>query len=691
MTSIVSGIDEAGRGSVFGPLVVVGVTLDQKSLDFFVKKGLKDSKLFSGFSNEEKRSKIALEIQKKAIDLKIIEIKPEEIDRTLNNRPSDNLNLLEIRYFSEIILQLSSSNITIDTLSTPKYTQKYLSFYLDKLDNELRFIFGKVYAEHSCFRIISNNNLEKEIRVAQKADRDYPIVSAASCVAKHIRDQRLREIERDFELPSNCLGKGYPNEKDHHVMHFLEEYKKEIQNQSFPFIRYSWSWPDHLFRQYDIRGKFPEHLTLDLVLNFGRILGKRFGKEKTIAVGGDVRLSTPLIKNILSAGLMESGCHILDVGVCTTPTIYFLAAENLEINGGVMITASHNPIEYNGIKVCDENGVSFHYENLFSELKKNLEQNEFVTIKSREYGQPASFPQIGNDQYWHYQKKNFNPNKSLEVIIDIGNGTCYPIINLLKSSKIEVLALHPDPDGHFPVMIPDPAKSSCLRFIQERMKEQKVDVGIGFDADGDRVGFIDDLGEIISPDQIIMIYGEHLLQEKSQGEIMIDIKTSRATYEYLTNLGANVKFTRVGHSWIHESLLKSGAIFAGELSGHYYFGLNYYGFDDAIYSALRLLEILSSKDQTLSHLIQKLPRYFTSDELRISCPDQFKDRVVSNIKEKLARETEKIITIDGIRAEFHDGWVLVRKSGTEPVISVRAEAMKSPRLEYYQINIGFLT
>lgn len=441
---------------------------------------------------------------------------------------------------------------------------------------------------------------------------------------------------------------------------------------------------EHLFRQYDIRGKYPEHLNSDIIINFGRVLGNYFGRGKKIVVGGDVRLSTPIIKNILSAGLMEAGCHVLDIGVCTTPTIYFLAAKNLEINGGVMITASHNPIDYNGIKVCDEGGVSFHYENLFSRLKKILEKDEISTVKSMEYGQPLSIPQIGNDQYWNYQKKKFNPDKSLEVIIDIGNGTCFPIINLLKSSKMKTLALHPEPDGHFPVMIPNPAKSSCLRFIQEKMKVNKVDVGIAFDADGDRVGFIDDLGEIISPDQIIMIFGEHLLQEKSQGDIMIDIKTSRATYEYLSNLGAKVKFTRVGHSWIHETLLKTGAIFAGELSGHYYFGLNYFGFDDAIYSALRLLEIVSFKDQTLSQLIQKLPRYYASEEMRIPCPDRIKDKVVSNIKNKLTREAKETITIDGIRAEFSDGWVLVRKSGTEPVISARAEAMKSKKLEYYQ-------
>jgi phosphomannomutase/phosphoglucomutase len=441
---------------------------------------------------------------------------------------------------------------------------------------------------------------------------------------------------------------------------------------------------EHLFRQYDIRGKFPDQFNSETILNIGRVIGNYFGGAKKIVIGGDVRLSSPIIKSVLSAGLMEVGCHVLDVGLCTTPTIYFLAARNPEIDGGLMVTASHNPIDYNGIKVCDENGVSFHYDNLFSKVKDTLEKGTTSIANGKDYGQPADLSHISTSQYWNFQKVNFNPHKPLNVIVDIGNGTCYPIIKILESRNMNTIALHAKPDGHFPVMIPDPAKSSCLRFIQDEMKNHEVDVGIGFDSDGDRVGFIDDLGKIISPDQIIMIFGEYLLQKKPNAEIMIDIKTSRATYEYLTKLEAEVKFTRVGHSWIHETLLKTGAIFAGELSGHYYFGVDYYGFDDAIFSALRLLEILSLKNQTLSKLIHKLPSYFASEEIRIPCVDKFKQKIVSNIEDILINEAEKAITIDGIRAEFSDGWVLVRKSGTEPVISVRAEAIHPQRLKYYQ-------
>ncbi|MFX0085607.1 MAG: phosphomannomutase/phosphoglucomutase [Candidatus Hodarchaeota archaeon] len=441
---------------------------------------------------------------------------------------------------------------------------------------------------------------------------------------------------------------------------------------------------EQIFKPYDIRGKFPEQFNSETILNLGRVIGNYFGLDKNIVIGGDVRLSSPIIRSVLSAGLMEAGCNVLDVGLCTTPTIYFLAARNPEIDGGLMVTASHNPIDYNGIKVCDENGVSFHYDNMFSKVKEILGKGTISTVKIKDYGQQADFSHISTSQYWQFQKESFNPKKPLNVIVDIGNGSCYPIVKILESRNLNAIALHSEPNGNFPFMIPDPAKSASLRFIQDEMKNRDFDVGIGFDSDGDRVGFIDDLGKIISPDQIIMLFGEYLLQKKPKARIMIDIKTSRATYEYLTNLEAEVKFTRVGHSWIHETLLETRAIFAGELSGHYYFGFEYYGFDDAIFSALRLLEILSLKDQTLSTLIQKLPRYFASEEIRIPCADEFKQKIIFNIKDILTNEAEKTITIDGIRAEFKDGWVLVRKSGTEPVISVRAEAVHPQRLKYYQ-------
>jgi len=440
---------------------------------------------------------------------------------------------------------------------------------------------------------------------------------------------------------------------------------------------------DNIFRTYDIRGKFPKDYSLETAINIGRAFGKTFGLNKNVIIGGDVRLSTPILKTALTLGLMESGCNVKDIGVCTTPTIYFLTANNENVDFGIIITASHNPIDYNGIKVCDHNGVSYHFDNFFRQIKELITQNILTDFQENLYGQIPPLKGVNSKQFWNFQKKNFSPGRPANLVVDIGNGTCYPILEVLADKQMNVNALHSEPDGTFPVMIPDPAKPECLKYIISAMKSGSYDLGIGYDADGDRVGFVDDRGNILFPDQAIMLFSKYLLGTNPNCEILIDIKTSRATYEYLTELGAKVRFTRVGHSWIHEEIMRSGASFAGELSGHYYFKDGYFGFDDAAFSSLKMIEILTKQQQSISSIIEELPSYHASNELRIACEDQIKSTVAENLKKRLISEAENSITIDGVRAEFEDGWVLVRESGTEPVISVRAEAYTKKKLDFY--------
>ncbi|MHA2226070.1 MAG: hypothetical protein ACXAC8_12745 [Candidatus Hodarchaeales archaeon] len=241
LSSVVSGIDEAGRGSVFGSLFIVGVTLDEKSLDILVKNGLKDSKLYLGPQGRKKRSEIALKIKKIASELIIVEIPAIEIDNTLND-DFDNLNLLEIRYISELVLQLSSKKITIDTLSSPTYLLKQLSSHLIKVTKSIHIQTDLSKTGQPCFSIKKANSSEKKVIISKQADRIFPVVSAASCVAKYSRDQGLRDIEAEWNLPQFCLGQGYPSKKDQKVMNFLKSYHEEISKQHFPFIRYKWSW-----------------------------------------------------------------------------------------------------------------------------------------------------------------------------------------------------------------------------------------------------------------------------------------------------------------------------------------------------------------------------------------------------------------------------------------------------------------
>jgi phosphomannomutase/phosphoglucomutase len=440
---------------------------------------------------------------------------------------------------------------------------------------------------------------------------------------------------------------------------------------------------DSIFRTYDIRGKFPKDFNLETAVTIGKAFGKVFGSNKNVIIGGDVRLSTPILKTALTLGLMESGCNVKDIGVCTTPTIYFLAANNNNVDFGIMITASHNPIDYNGIKVCDHNGVSYHFDNFFRQIKKLAYQNNLVSVQEDLYGQIPPLVGVSSQQFWNFQKDNFEPGRSASLVVDIGNGTCFPILEVLTEKQMIVDALHSEPDGTFPVMIPDPAKPECLKFIISKMKSGSYDLGIGYDADGDRVGFVDDRGNILFPDQAIMLFGKYLIGKNPNCEIMIDIKTSRATYEYLTDLGAEVRFTRVGHSWIHEEIMRSGVVFAGELSGHYYFKDGYFGFDDAAFSSLKMIEILTKQKRSMSSIIEELPSYYSSNELRIPCEDNLKSIVTERLKKRLISEAESCITIDGVRAEFEDGWVLIRESGTEPVISARAEGHTQKKLDFY--------
>ncbi|NHJ02025.1 MAG: hypothetical protein EAX86_07750 [Candidatus Heimdallarchaeota archaeon] len=242
MGLLISGIDEAGRGSLVGPLIIAGISLDQENLKQISKLGLKDSKLFNGVKGERKRAKLSSIIEEKATELEIIEIQAQDIDVTLDNRPHDNLNLLELRHFADIIFRLDSSEIIIDNLSTPKYSYEVLMRYFQEKSPDFR---SKIlFTDSKCIRFsIKNEIQERIIKISKKADRDFPIVSAASCVAKTHRDSKLREIEAKWNLPNYQLGRGYPNPADTNIIEFLQEYSDKIYNRKYPFIRYKWNWP----------------------------------------------------------------------------------------------------------------------------------------------------------------------------------------------------------------------------------------------------------------------------------------------------------------------------------------------------------------------------------------------------------------------------------------------------------------
>ncbi len=440
-----------------------------------------------------------------------------------------------------------------------------------------------------------------------------------------------------------------------------------------------------IYKKNDIRGRVPDELHPERMIRLGSIIAELLPAEtKTIALGGDPRFETDMLKAGLIAGLTSMGKNIADMGVTTTPSTYFAAAHNKDIDASIMITASHNPLGTSGLKVSNHKGEAFHYENFFSEVEK-LEKQEKASTRGITQGRidPEKGARI-KAQYIEFlahmiQSAVTELNKSFAI--EYGNGSATIFERVLTIIGANHVGLHSIPNGRFPRLLPDPATDSCYVDLRRVVPALDLDYGLAFDADGDRFGATDEKGRRISPDDMTMILATHVLKEYPGSTIIIDVKTSLATKQYLEDMGARVKYTRVGHSWVHETLLRENAIFAAELSGHYYFSEKYYGFDDALYSATQFISFVEQLDSSVSEFIQKLPHFHSTPEIRQHMP---KDKIVM-IMEKAVDIAEalggRIIDIDGVRAEFDDGWFLVRSSGTESALSYRVEGKSPERKE----------
>ncbi|RLG92842.1 MAG: phosphomannomutase [Candidatus Hecatellales archaeon] len=431
-----------------------------------------------------------------------------------------------------------------------------------------------------------------------------------------------------------------------------------------------------VFRAYDIRGVYGEDLTPELALRIGMAFGTFLNGGK-VFVGGDSRLTSPTLKGCIVAGLASTGCDCFDIGLVPTPTLYFASIHYGE-NGGVMVTASHNPPQYNGFKLC-RGGISYSYETGIGEVEKIVEEGRFRLVSWEKTGK-INVQDVLSD-YMDYLVKDRVLERKLKVIVDAGNGTCGFTEKIFKALGCEVKVLFGEPDGRFPNHIPDPLKEDTLKTLREKIVEEKADLGIAFDGDGDRVGFVDEKGQIVRGDQAFMLFARETLKRYPNSKIIFNVLGSKALFEEVKALGGIPVMTRVGHSYIHEALLKEKAVLAGEISGHYYFAKEYYGFDDGIFAAVKMVELLGKTNLKLSEMVEKLPKYYSSPEVRIPCSDEKKFRVVDVLREKFEREGYKLITIDGVRVEFEDGWGLVRASNTEPALVLRFEAQTQERLE----------
>jgi len=427
-----------------------------------------------------------------------------------------------------------------------------------------------------------------------------------------------------------------------------------------------------IFREYDIRGLVKNDLTQDVVTNIGRSVGTYMSGGKKIAVGHDNRLSSKRLNDWLISGLLSTGCDVIDVGEGPTPMLYF-SILHYKADAGIMITGSHNPIEYNGFKISK--GIASIYGEEIQKLRKIIESNVFLT------GEGTVKEKDPRQAYFQTLKGKIKIEKKLKVVIDAGNGTASDIApRLFRDIGCEVIPLYCESDGSFPNHLPDPTIDEYLTGLIAKVKETGADVGIAYDGDADRVGAIDNEGNIIRGDKLLALYARDVLS-KGKAKIIFDVKCSQALIEDIQTHGGEPIMWKTGHSIIKKKMREEKAPLAGEMSGHMFFADNYFGYDDGIYASGRLLQFLSAQDKSLADIVKGIPHYFSTPEIRVNCTsEEEKFKVVDSV-EKYFKSKYDTIDIDGVRILFKDGWGLVRASNTQPLLVLRFEAKTQERLK----------
>lgn len=444
-----------------------------------------------------------------------------------------------------------------------------------------------------------------------------------------------------------------------------------------------------LFREYDLRGIVGSELTVEMAERVGRAYATYASGRgvKTISLGRDGRLSSPSLHQSLLKGLLDGGLDVIDIGVCSSPLVYF-SLFTLPVGGGIMITGSHNAAEYNGFKVCV--GKEAIHGEAIQELRRVMEKGVFVSGAGR-LSEYAIIP-----DYLAYIKKSFagvNAHR-LHVVIDCGNGAASLVAKqALELLGCKVTGLYCDLDGRFPNHHPDPTVLDNLSDLMQTVKEQKADVGIGYDGDADRIGTVDEKGDVLWGDRLLVVYARDILAVKPGGAIISEVKASQSLYDDIAAKGGRPIMWKTGHSLIKAKMKEESAVLAGEMSGHMFFADRYFGYDDAVYASCRLIEILAKGTQPLSALVSDLPKTVVTPEIRVDLPDTVKFDVVQSIQARFADYLKAkqslgpanlvlrdLITIDGVRAVFDGGWGLIRASNTQPALVLRFEAVSSERM-----------
>ena len=430
-----------------------------------------------------------------------------------------------------------------------------------------------------------------------------------------------------------------------------------------------------IFREYDIRGIVPSQVNEASIKSISHAIARKCNEENIdeLALGRDGRLSGEKILNLLSKELQSLGINIVNIGIVTSPLLYY-AAKQLPSKSGIMITGSHNPKNYNGLKIVINDSSVSGLEIL------NLLSDE--PIKKSKAGKVIYKKNLMDDYIKEVTSQSSEKPKKIKVVLDCGNGSAGEIApKLIRALGYEVIELYCEIDGNFPNHHPDPGKIDNLQDLIEAVKENSADLGIAFDGDGDRLGVVSEKGEIIFPDQLMMIFARDVLTSHPGRKIVFDVKCTNLLSEIINEAGGIPIMSPTGHFHIKNTLKKTNAPLAGEMSGHIFFNDQWYGFDDGHYSAFRLLEIMNCRDVPLSEILNQLPKAFSTPELNISVEEEKKFEIVKDFLNKAQFEGGSKITIDGLRVDFDDGWGLMRASNTTPKLVLRFEAKTLSRLK----------
>lgn len=447
-----------------------------------------------------------------------------------------------------------------------------------------------------------------------------------------------------------------------------------------------------IFREYDIRGIAERDLTSSVIEGLGRAFGI-YIKQKEInsaTLGYDARVSSSRLCDDIVRGLTAAGVNVTIIGLCPTPVLYF-SLFHLDPGAGVMITGSHNPAEFNGFKLCV--GKETIYGEEIQKIRKIMEKD--ASLPSATSPGIVSHRSVLPDYIQHLEKLFYDHRSApLKVVLDSGNGTAgLAAPQIIRAMGCEVTELFSEPDGTFPNHHPDPTVPANLSTLIETVKRTEADLGISFDGDSDRIGVVDEQGNILWGDQLMVIFSRDILLTRPGATFVSEVKCSQTMYDDIRTRGGNAIMWKTGHSLIKAKMKESCASLAGEMSGHLFFADRYFGYDDAIYAACRIVEVLKKLKSSrglrtsLSSLLTDLPKTFNTPEIRFDCPDSIKFKVVDRAKEifldgtVLPQKPREVITVDGVRAVFEKGWGLIRASNTQPVLVMRFEAKDPASLE----------